>query len=118
LALVADARCTSQSNKRVKQPRYPAICRIKIILRNMFPNAVQIQVGIDAEDIPAHAPVFPALRRFMLYPCLRLAWINVLATIKAVQPKAQFPIKFRKLNGPELVALFQKAKGFPHNFAR
>src|SRR5882672_4439019 len=48
----------SDGVKRIEQPADPLVRSINTILSDIVPDAIQILIGIAAQDISRHAPAF------------------------------------------------------------
>jgi hypothetical protein len=55
LACMAHSGIASQSLERVKELVNPAIRRVNIVLGDVLPNLIEIEIGAFAEDTLAHA---------------------------------------------------------------
>lgn len=57
-ARVAHPRALPQGFKRIKQSGYLAIRRVNVVLRDIFPDLIQVRLRAAAKNIAAHAPGF------------------------------------------------------------
>jgi hypothetical protein len=58
LALMPHPWVTTQYLEGIKESCYPPVCGVNAIDGNLLPDIVEVEIGIDAEHISAHAVFF------------------------------------------------------------
>jgi hypothetical protein len=115
---MAYARRAANSVERIEQPAYPLVGGINIISGDKVPYAIQVAVGILAQNILRHALCFPALLGFTLEPGAGVPWVNMLSPVKRVQTAAKLMVEPGKLDTARMIVLFKQPERFPDYFAR
>jgi hypothetical protein len=106
-------RSASKGLKSIEQLPDPAVGGIHTVPGDVFPNFIDVEIGIDTE-IRSHAGL-PAMLGFALQPGARRGWLNGFAAVEGSKAAAQFPIEFRQPGSARRI--FQKPEGFPDDLA-
>jgi hypothetical protein len=69
--------------KGIEEPGYPLIRGVNIVLGDIVPDAIQVPVGIIAQDTVSHFG-FPALLGFTLQPRAGICRGDMLTTVECV----------------------------------
>src|ERR1019366_2020583 len=64
LAFMAYTRCACEGFERIKQLSGPAVGRVDVVGGDVFPYFIEVEIGIDAENIPRHGFGFRRSRDF------------------------------------------------------
>ena len=94
--------------KRFEQPFDPSIRSVNIVLGDVFPNVVKIQVRRERGRTRS-CTLFPAVFRLALETSAGLGRINVLAAVERGQTASDFLVELCKLNVARLLVFFQEA---------
>lgn len=116
-ALVTDSGGVANGVERIEEPPYPLVGGVNIVVRDVIPDAIEVAVGIFAQNILRHALGLPALLRLALEPGAGIRRRNVSALVKHLETASKFLVEPGKLNGARMVVLLKQSERLSNYFA-
>jgi len=114
---VSNAGIPGNRLESVEEFSDPTIRGFDVVLGNVFPNLVEVQLGRSAENVLAHALSFLRSRDFCSKRCRAASGEPCSPRSSEARRAPNFVIEGGKLRAACAVMLLKKAQGFADHFA-